>query len=195
MIDRASVALAAALFALVVIVALSAKSFVAGYAFQDDMIKAATATVTALLVTTLVVERGLAALNAILFGEPQRAAELKIAGTADEKKQGLKDLSVVFKYKERLRILGAFMAGLFVSAAGVRTLEGLLDTKAAGAAGNGYLFPVDVVLTAALIAGGSNGLAFLLQLLKDVSADANGNKNGAQNGASTRVRARLTTAG
>jgi hypothetical protein len=112
----------------------------------------------------LVVERAMASVNAIVFGTEQRAADL---ASEDDQRHGLIQLSKVLGDKERARILGSFIAGLFISAAGVRTLEGLLETTALSAPANSLLYPVDVVLTAALIAGGSNGLAFLLGLTKE----------------------------
>lgn len=173
----------------------------AGYAFHDDMADAAATVVTALLAVTLFVERGMTVINAIIFGGAQRDAEDKIR-QADAK--GLDELSVVMAYKERMRLFGAFLAGLFVSAAGVRTLEGLFDPVAIKAAENALLHPVDVVLTAALIAGGSNGLAFLLQLAKDrlappppvtlASAKGGGVKAGPAIGAATTTTAVAATA-
>ena len=108
--------------------------------------------------------------------------------------------------------MGSFVAGLFISAAGVRTLEGLLQTGAKNVPHNPFLFPVDVILTAALIAGGSNALAFLVQTAKDklaVSQDVTVTPTAKQGGKDGQeapeqpvrthplkyLRARLTTAG
>jgi hypothetical protein len=153
-----------ALFAVVIIfVALSGGSFVEGYPYKDNMAEAAGGTLIALIAVTLLVERGMTVVNAILYGDKQREVELGLAlggKTAD-------DLANLLTAKERVRLLGGFIAALLVSAAGVRTLEGLINTKVAGHPHNPYLLPVDIVLTAALIAGGSNGLAYLLQIAKD----------------------------
>jgi len=151
-----------ALIVVIAGVALSSSSLVTGFAYKKDMPAAALATLTALIAVSLFVERGMTVVNAILYGEEQRGVEIGLAqGTAS-----VNDLARILGAKERVRLLGAFIAALFVSAAGVRTLEGLLDTGAAGHPVNSLLIPVDVVLTAALIAGGSNGLAYLLQLAK-----------------------------
>jgi hypothetical protein len=158
-----------ALFLSIVVIWLLADRLSGGFAYRANMAEAAASTIAALMAVTLFVERGMAVINAILFGEEQRTAEVQLASA---NAAALTKLANVLGFKERLRILGAFVAGLFISAAGVRTLEGLLDVKAAGAPQNALLFPVDVVLTAALIAGGSNGLAFLLQLAKDKLAPA-----------------------
>jgi hypothetical protein len=153
-----------ALFVVViVIVALGSSSLVEGYPYQANMALAATNTLIALIAVTLFVERGMTVVNAMLYGEEQRQVEV---GLADGNKS-LDDLAKVLGAKERVRLLGGFIAALFVSAAGVRTLEGLVNTKVAPHSHNAYLIPVDVVLTAALIAGGSNGLAYLLQIAKE----------------------------
>jgi hypothetical protein len=154
------------------------------------------ATITAILAVTLFVERGLAAINAIIFGEPQRAAEIQLSVGAAA---GVRAMSDVLQMKERVRLLGAFIAGLFISAAGVRTLEGLIQTNGSNVAVNSMLFPVDIVLTAALIAGGSNGLAFLGQVAKDrlappiIPSGAVAAANVSAAGGDKAIRARLTT--
>jgi hypothetical protein len=147
----------------IVAVALSSGSLVEGYPYQANMAQATLNTLTALIAVSLFVERGMTVVNAILHGEEQRNVELGLAdGTRSPQ-----DLARVLGAKERVRLLGAFIAALFVSAAGVRTLEGLLDTNVVNHQANPLLIPVDVVLTASLIAGGSNGLAYLLQVAKE----------------------------
>lgn len=135
-----------------------------GLKFVTPIWDPAIAVVTALFITTLLVERSMAVINALLFGDEQRAAELQLLGLAAPAPGAnpAQAIASVHKWKERLRLLLGFVAGLFVSAAGVRTLQNLLT-----ATNNPWLNGVDVVLTAGLIAGGSNGLAFLLQILKD----------------------------
>ena len=87
--------------------------------------------------------------------------------------------------RERLRLLLGFIVGIFVSAAGIRALEGLLVISNERAVDR-LLYPVDVLLTAGLIAGGSNGLAFLIQLLKQRIAPS-------LNPEAERLRVRLET--
>lgn len=164
MLSKTSWLFAAAFLVAIVFVGLRSDRLVEGFAFREDMAAAAAGTVTALLAVTLFVERGMAVVNAVLFGDKQRDAEIQLMSA---NAAGASELSNVMANKERIRLVGAFLAGLFISAAGVRTLEGLLDTGAANAPTNSMLNPVDVILTAALIAGGGNGLAFLLQLAKD----------------------------
>ncbi len=134
-----------------------------GIPYQADMAQAAATTVAALLAVSLFLERGMAVVNALLYGDEQREADIKLSyGFVDE---GVRQIAAVASKKERIRLVGAFVAGVFVSAAGVRTLQSLLQVRA----GEAYplLFPADIVLTASLLAGGSNGLAFLSQLIKD----------------------------
>jgi hypothetical protein len=197
---------AAALGLIILIVALVSRDLVPGFSYRQPMAEAAATTVTALLAVALFVERAMSVLNAILYGDTQRAAEL---GFTADKKEAAEDLARVLGHKERLRLIGAFLAALLVSAAGVRTLEGLLVTRGEGVPANAFLLPVDLVLTAALIAGGSNGLAFLLQLAKDRLSQPQGAATGgvaapAARGAAGKtaagsgiaaLRARLTTTG
>lgn len=133
-------------------------------AFQDETLKAGLAVATALLVVTLFVERSMAAFNALIFGEKERRAMLTLWANANDE-EAANALVEVMKWKERLRLLLAFGAGLFVATAGVRTLAGLFKLTKDPTA---LFHNVDILLTAGLIAGGSNGLAFLIQALKAV---------------------------
>jgi hypothetical protein len=165
MIKAIGLAFAAALAAAVALI-LSFNNLVGPLSYKGNMVLAGTSVIGALLIVTLFVERSMGVLNALLFGERQRNVELQLsqATTLDEQAPAAKELATLLGFKERLRLLLGFAAGLFVSAAGIRTLAGLVDPVP-----NSALFnQVDIVLTAGLIAGGSNGLAFLLQLLKDI---------------------------
>jgi hypothetical protein len=138
----------------------------AGFPYRANMLEAAASAVGALLVISLLIERAMATLNALIFGEQQRTAEIQLLeGSSPE--TSMTDLADVLGKKERLRLLIGFVAGVFASAAGARTLEGLFDLSKVDPATNVLLFPVDVLLTAGLLAGGSNGLAYLLQVLKE----------------------------
>ncbi|HEY5710885.1 MAG TPA: hypothetical protein VIT38_03230 [Allosphingosinicella sp.] len=160
--------LGAALVLALVIIGVWSERLGPGYAFQGNMAVAAATTVTALLAVTVFVERAMAVFNAILFGDQHRQAEAKLLGSNPA--EGVQEMQNVMSKKERVRLLGSFIAGAFISAAGVRTLAGLLIVPAQNPPANPFFLPVDVVLTAGLIAGGSNGLAFLLQVIKDMMA-------------------------
>ncbi|MGA9580916.1 MAG: hypothetical protein WBR13_02970 [Allosphingosinicella sp.] len=176
----------------------------AGLKFKDKMAEAGAAVATALLVVTLFVERSASIINALISGDEQRNAELLLSDRDPATpNQGRVEMKQVMTNKERIRILLSFTAGLFISAAGIRTLEGLVQatpaacTKATVEAGTCFasqpqlFFAVDVLLTAGLIAGGSNGLATLIQVLKDIATT----KPAQGNAANSRLRARLTSAG
>lgn len=138
--------------------------------FKDKMAEAGATVIGALLVVTLIVERSMATVNAILFGQEERQAELELmqATQAGRNTDPAQDkIKKVMDKKARVRLLLGFAVGLLVSAAGVRTLEGLLVSTGKV---NDLLFPVDVVLTAGLIAGGSAALAVLAQVLRDLAA-------------------------
>ncbi|HYI47324.1 MAG TPA: hypothetical protein VEX35_02565 [Allosphingosinicella sp.] len=148
-----------------------------GLAYQPNMPATAAGVITALLVVTLVVERAAAAVNAVIFGDEERQAEYERiqaaranTGTAAAEAK----LKTVLDKKARLRLLLSFVTGLFISAAGVRTLQGLVVLTAQSDQPaiviSPLLYPIDVVLTAALIAGGSASLAFLAAVLRDLAA-------------------------
>lgn len=199
MVSRAALLFAALFLAAVIVVATGSNSLVGGFGYRDKMAEAAAETLAALATVALVVERAMSVVNAIIYGDAQRSAEQAFATAQGAAAQ---DLSRVFSQKERLRLLGSFFAGLFVSAAGVRTLEGLLVVDRP----NPLLFPVDVILTGALIAGGSNLIAYLAQITKDRFAGSQpqpapvqtaAGKGMANTGAvpDSRLRARLITSG
>ncbi|MCW3848015.1 hypothetical protein OF829_12265 [Sphingomonas sp. LB-2] len=66
--------------------------------------------------------------------------------------------------RERARLLLGFAASFLISAAGVRTLTGLV---ADGVTLTSYATMVDIMLTAGLLAGGSNALAKLADLIQE----------------------------
>lgn len=185
------VALADGAILLAFIVLAAASPIRPGVAFKTDIWGAATSVVTGLLVTALLVERSLTVVNALLFGDQQRDAELKLMGLQGNVSvtAAAGAIAAVHKAKERLRLLLGFAAGLFVSLAGVRTLQDLMVTTTSATVGGQtvttplpippWFDEVDVLLTAGLIAGGSNGLAYLLQILKDRVAPGSGNGSNA----------------
>jgi|GEM_PF-4919563 len=138
--------------------------------FRENMALTGANVIGAILVVTLIVERSMATVNAILFGPEERQAELEHIQAQEagrDTSAAEQKIKKVMDHKARVRLLLGFAVALLVSSAGVRTLEGLLD--ATGRV-NTLLFPVDVVLTAGLIAGGSTALAFLAQVLRDMAA-------------------------
>lgn len=137
---------------------------------NQDMANAAAGTVGGLLVIALLVERSMAVINALVFGDGQRKADLALrhATDADARSDAEQAVRVVMQKKERLRLLLGFGVALFISAAGIRTLQNLVVANPDPAPGQ-LFYGVDIVLTAGLIAGGSNGLAYLLELLKSLA--------------------------
>jgi len=138
----------------------------AGQPYKERVLDAAVDVLTSLLVVALLLERSLAVVNSLIWGEEQRGLEMKLLGskTLALSNPDAKRLAEIMTNRERLRLLLGFVAALFVSAAGIRTLEGLVDLNNP----NSLFYPFDVLLTAGLLAGGSNGLAFLIQFLKDM---------------------------
>jgi hypothetical protein len=69
--------------------------------------------------------------------------------------------------QDRVRLEFGFLFALFISAVGVRTLDALLDVRAAGLANHqaGAFLVADVLLTAGLIAGGSSGISSIADLI------------------------------
>lgn len=165
--------MAAAFVLIVAIVGLNAGHLTQGINYQQNMPQAGASVALGLLVVTLFVERSSAVVNALLFGDAQRNADLKLRNVEDaDLAPAQQELASVMTRKERVRLLFSFASGILISVAGVRTLQGLLAIASPPVPPLTPLFEaVDVVLTAGLIAGGSNGLAFLVQLLKDMATD------------------------
>jgi len=141
-------------------------------AYKDNVILAAVGVATALFVVAIFLERSLAVMNALLFGDELRDAHLARvdSASADAETKATADARVAaaMSKKERMRLLVGFIAGLLISAGGIRTLGGLV----AAPNPTDWLFePMDVLLTAGLLAGGSNGLAYLIQVFSDRLAD------------------------
>jgi hypothetical protein len=155
-----------------------------GEPYKENVIQAAVGVATALFVVAVFLERSLAVVNALLFGDEHREAAL-MQSSADEMvaAAATEKLAHVMGKKERVRLLVGFIAGLLISAAGIRTLAGLVsNTDHAD-----WLFePMDVLLTAGLLAGGSNGLALLIQIFTDRLGDSAATPE-------SRVNARVTT--
>lgn len=115
-----------------------------------------------LLVVALVLERALAAFDQLFFGAEISSAREKMV--SDPTSSAPADTDV---RRERARLILGLTAGFFISAAGVRTLANLTTNP-------GQFTPtqvaVDICLTAGLLAGGSNALAKLIDVLKERAA-------------------------
>lgn len=145
---------------------------------DDAMAIAASKVLGGLFAIALVLERALAVVNDLLFGQERANAEQMLAAVRIERQAAppgtaaaaagaakvvpaLRAVEEVDTKREQMRLLVGLAAGFFVSAAGIRTLGDLapdaqLDT---------FQSIVDIGLTAGLLAGGSNGLAKLIDIL------------------------------
>jgi hypothetical protein len=168
--------------AFVVIGAVAYAGFV-GVPYQDDIFSAGTKLVGALFVVTVFVERSTAMLNSIWYGEAVRKAEaeeevseseLKRTSATDADRQAalaarnsaIEELARLDAVQDRVRMIAGFFIALFVSAAGVRTLEGLQTLpKSLPPSQLGVYHAIDMLITAGLIAGGSEGIHAIADLL------------------------------
>jgi len=83
-------------------------------------------------------------------------------------KEAFDKLKVIADKEEKVRIVIVIPLALFVSAFGVRTMSALMEIEMVRDSFQKYvLHAADIVLTASLIAGGSNGIAQFLQIIKD----------------------------
>ena len=138
--------------------------------YQENMLQESTKVVTALFAIALFLERSTAVINGLLFSENLRAIEAtlaqgnlaqdKIATTSAEAR-----LTELDAQRERVRLMVSFVFAVFVAAAGTRTLAGLLVVTDHSPHLK-FFNAVDVVLTAGLLAGGSNALGILADTLK-----------------------------
>ena len=163
-----------------------------GASFVADVPAAASKLLASLLVITLLIERSIAAINTVIFQPKKRGFEaiareneallIRRAFVDDSEAKQLNtniasarvELSSIAGEEDKNRAILGFAFALLVSAAGVRTLSSLLQidpaTNVPGLSDEFQRYlahGVDVVLTAGLIAGGSDGLAKLIQIIKD----------------------------
>lgn len=140
--------------------------------YKRDMISAGSAVASALFVVAAFLERTLAIINSLIFGAGKNDAEneLIIQTNPDLRNKAITKLKEIQTGEEQVRIAVGFLFSLLISAAGVRALGGLLDVPSPIPDNQieRYTFFnwVDVLLTAGLLAGGSNGLAMIVELLK-----------------------------
>lgn len=155
-----------------------------GASFVENVPAAASKLLASLIVITLFVERSLAAVNAVIFQPKKREleAEARALAILDSTERNVrrneivdvqKKLATIAGYEDKNRVVLGFTFALLVSAAGVRSLSSLLQIDPVNGTGGledefqRYLAHlVDIFLTAGLIAGGSDGLAKLLQIIK-----------------------------
>lgn len=126
----------------------------------DDMTAAGVKVIASLVVVALILERALAAFNDLLFGQALTDARQGIA-TAPNRSAEQVDTT-----RERARLILGLAAGLLISAAGMRTLLGLTKMPTL----DSFQTAIDIWLTAGLLAGGSNGLAKLVDVLHEGAA-------------------------
>ncbi len=163
-----------------------------GATFVPDVPAAAAKLIASLIVITLLIERSIAAISSVIFQPEKRSLETKARETegligrraflddkeaaqmAKEIAESRQKLATIAGEEDKNRAILGFAFALLVCAAGVRTLSSLLQIDpSTGTAGLSDEFQrylahgVDVILTAGLIAGGSDGLAKLLQIIKD----------------------------
>lgn len=162
-----------AIVAVILAIALGNNGWVA-IPYKGDVAVEAAKVAGALFVVALFLERGLAVVNDLLFGEQtvdavnklQVAAQASAFNAADTGVTAARwELNALEETKQRVRLGVGFIAAVLIAAAGVRTFTGLLDLSRIIGNQRTLLDTMDVLLTAGLLAGGSNGLAVLIDVL------------------------------
>ncbi|MEI9851849.1 MAG: hypothetical protein WDN24_14595 [Sphingomonas sp.] len=158
----------------VAVLAWFAKGIPAALPLAPDMAVAASKVVACLVVVALLLERALAAFNDLLFGRERSEARQQLAAAHAPPPAGaaaapalapaLRALEQIDGKRERARLLMGLAAGFVISAAGIRTIAGLVTGQQAL---TGFQTIVDICLTAGLLAGGSNGLSKLVDVLQE----------------------------
>lgn len=157
-------------------------------ATYKDVATEAPKLVVALTVIAILMERALAVVDAAWLGEeieqaraaqrvsitgltllsrpgPAVPASAEAFATAQEQMQTSSiALAIVDAKQQRLRVVLGFLVGLVISAAGVRSLSALV-TNPGGTLYINLFSLADIVITAGLLAGGSNGMAKLTELI------------------------------
>jgi hypothetical protein len=126
----------------------------------DDMTAAGVKVIASLVVVALILERALAAFDDLLFGQALTDARQGIAIAPNG------SVEQIDTARERARLILGLAAGLLISAAGMRTLLGLTKMPTL----DSFQTAIDIWLTAGLLAGGSNGLAKLVDVLHEGAA-------------------------
>lgn len=152
-----------------------------GLQYHNDMLSKGADIAAALFVVAVFLERAMAVINGIAFKQEEARIEGIIAtaaataalkemdatAAASIQTKAETDLRGLEAKKTSLRLGLGFVVAVLVSAAGARTLAGLV-TAPPGAGDQGQLFvAMDILLTAGLLAGGSNGIALLIKVLRE----------------------------
>lgn len=95
-----------------------------------------------------------------LTDKAQMGAALTLLGTAQAAK------AEVDAKMKRIRVVVGFLFGLFISAAGIRSLAALVEPDPAKFSSINLFNLADIIVTAALLAGGSDGIAKLAELIR-----------------------------
>lgn len=145
-------------------------------AYRADMFEEAGKVAAALFVVAAFLERAMAVVNDLLFSAETAAVKnqlryASLSGPAAET-TAQAQLNVLEEKKQRLRLAGSFLVAVLIAAAGARTLSELLvltatNNQVALTGAQLQLFrTMDILLTAGLLAGGSNGIAAIIDLIK-----------------------------
>lgn len=129
-------------------------------AFKDNIANEAGKLAGTLAVVALFLERSISVVNAALNNEQQTAVNRLLIGGKWVEAENIQ--ASIDASSERVRLAVGTIAGLFVSFIGIRTLGSLVKTPP----DNAFFDIVDIFLTAGLLAGGSNGMALLVEALK-----------------------------
>jgi hypothetical protein len=174
--NRTFVTGALILAATVAALAWFAKDIPAALPLASDVAVAAGKVVASLFAVALLLERALAAFTDLLFGQERSDARQQLAAAHAPPPAGadaapapalapaLRALEQIDSKRERARLLMGLAAGFVISAAGIRTIAGLIVAPPTMTA---FQTIVDICLTAGLLAGGSNGLSKLADVLQE----------------------------
>jgi hypothetical protein len=111
--------------------------------------------------------------NNQVLAKPEAAAFTAKAATVDNKVAALaadlegadKELAAIEAKRSRAKLVFGFIVALFVSAVGVRTLQSMFDVSNLSRDQTGILQAVDILLTAAVLAGGTSAISAITDLL------------------------------
>lgn len=160
--DKAKLALILSALVVAALIAWAVANNMFGLSYKDEP-ASGSALAQALFVVTVFVERATAIIAATWFLTALRQAQV----------EGEKEVRTVSIAQDRLRLILAFVIGTLVSCVGVRTLSQLLTvdpTKCGtsdpwGCTQATAFQAVDILITAGLIAGGSEGIHAIADLL------------------------------
>ena len=147
----------------VIVLILCGGKLTGALAYNDDMLAAGTKIAGALFVSAVLLERSLAVLNSLWFADEVRNARTNLLN-GDQ--AALHALDAVRAREAELRLAIGFIVAMCISAAGIRTLEALVQSVPAAGPNATFFFTIDVLVTAGLLAGGSNALAEVIVIFK-----------------------------